>query len=152
MNDEKKLEIKRLKKYIWGRVEKREDDYIQKLNGNIKEIIYSVVDFDEEFTSYVNENRLNYSNDDEIEFIQDKIDLDYVFIELLLWFKYCFEMEKGNWAYDEAVCLNCNSGPLIFKEVKATDFMDKIVCQNCSYEMINGEKGLEKFDLQTTRV
>lgn len=87
----------------------------------------------------------NYSNDDEIEFIQKKTGFDMKFINFLLWQKYCYEMELGLWEYDIEKCIFCGDGPLLFKEISNKEFAEKIVCKNFSCEMVIGEDGLEKF-------
>ncbi len=113
------------------------------LRDNIDEIISKIVDFDEIFLDKV---MSSYSNDEEINFIKKKTGYDFNFIEKVLWQRYCFEMEKGFWEYDGDICLNCNNEQLLFREIIDIEYGEKIVCQNCGFEMVLGSEGLEEYN------
>jgi len=104
-----------------------------------------VIDYDENFIAHMNTHIQDYSNDEEIDYIINKTGYKYEFIELVLWQKYVYEMEQGLWEYDAEPCVNCGSYDLQYREVEEIDFVDKIVCEECGYEMVIGENGLESF-------
>ncbi|WP_133960345.1 hypothetical protein [Halanaerobium saccharolyticum] len=112
---------------------------------NIDEIISNIVDLDEIFLDKVIYPYSN-SNDEEINLIKIKSGHNFKFIEKVLWQRYCYEMKKGYWEYDVDVCLNCNNENLLFKEIPDTEYREKIVCQNCGYEMVIGPEGLKKYN------
>ncbi|PLX13902.1 MAG: hypothetical protein C0594_00680 [Marinilabiliales bacterium] len=74
----------------------------------------------------------------------NKTGYEYGLIELLLWQKCCYEIQ-GLWEYDAEYCIKCNSSKLLLKKVEGVDFVDKVICQECGYEMTIGERGLESF-------
>lgn len=132
----------KLKSFIIERF-KNKKNIDDNLWDNIDEIISNIVDLDEIFLDQV---IYPYSNDEEINFIKMKTGHDFNFIEKVLWQRYCYEMKKGYWEYDENVCLNCNNEKLLFKEIPDTKYGEKIVCQNCGYEMVIGPEGLEEYN------
>jgi len=131
-----------VKNFITDRMRKRKD-----INSelDIVKAVNEVIDFDEEFIDLM-ENTIGYSGDDEIGYIISKTGYEFEFVELLLWQKCCYEMMQGFWEYDAGDCIKCNSSKLLLKEVENVDFADKVVCQECGYEMIIGDDGLEPYE------
>jgi len=144
MNKEQIQVHEKMKEYILKRVLETEAHAVTNLS-NIKEKVYIAIDFDRQFISYVDENKLAYTNDDEIDYIQERTDLEYSFVDMLLNFKYCFEMENDYWQYDSEACVACNSFELFLKEATNLGFLEKVVCKNCGCEMYISENGLEKI-------
>lgn len=132
------------KKFITERFLKNRST-IKSLKVDIAEAVSKAIDADEEFVNTMCEQGCSFSNTDEMEFIRNKTGFNLDFIELLLWYKNCYEMALGMWEYDSEDCLNCGGGPLHFKEITGADYGEKLVCQECGFEMIIGEDGLEKY-------
>jgi hypothetical protein len=57
----------------------------------------------------------------------------------LAWQHYCSQMESGFCDCPSCVCPKCNDGPLRREEAPGEDFVEKLVCQNCGFEMIYTE-------------
>lgn len=77
-----------------------------------------------------------YSNDDEYDFISSKTGYSTNIVELILWQRYCYEMENDFWEYPEAECGKCGREALYLKEVENIDFADQIICKNCGEQFI----------------
>jgi hypothetical protein len=144
MNKEQIQKHEKMKEYILKRVLETEGHAVTDLT-TIKEKVYIAIDFDRQFISYVDENKLSFTNDDEIDYIQERTGLEYSFVDMLLNFKYCFEMENDYWRYDSEPCVDCNSFELFLKEATDIGFLEKVVCKNCGCEMYISENGLEKI-------
>lgn len=139
------VELSDVKKFITDRLSNRKIG-LESLKIELAEAVSFAIEADEEFIEMMIKQESNYSNDDEMAFIKEKTRLDLDFIDLILWQKNCYEMSLGMWEYDIEDCLNCEKGPLHFKEVPGKDYEDKIVCQECGFEMILGEDGLGKYN------
>ena len=138
------LDIKDMKSFVIERMRKRKD-FTSELD--IVKAVNEVIDCDEEYIGLMIKNALNYSNDDEINNIINKTVYGFKFVEILLWQKYCYEMIQGLWEYDDENCRNCNSSKLLLKEVEDVDFAEKVVCQECGYEMIMDDRGIEPYQV-----
>ena len=125
----------KIKEYITERLAKIAD--IPELKDKpINDIVSGVINADEVFLKNMDNQHRSYSNDEEIDFIKKKTDIDYHLIELVLWQRYCYEMENDYWEYPEGKCENCGSGKLYIKEVPGEDYADKIICKKCGTEYI----------------
>ena len=69
-----------------------------------------VINVDEVFLNKMDNQHRSYSNDEEIDFIKKNTDIDYQLTELILWQRYCYEMENDYWEYTEGECENCGVG------------------------------------------
>lgn len=128
-------ELGKIKEYISARLAKRGN--IPELKDKpINKIVSEVIDADEVFLKKMDNQHRSYSNDEEMDFIKKKTDIDYHLIELILWQRYCYEMENDYWEYPEGECENCGSGKLYIKEVPGKDYADKIICKKCGAEFI----------------
>ncbi len=128
-------ELGKIKEYISGIFAKRAD--IPELKDKpINEIVSGVINADEVFLKKMDNQHRSYSNDEEIDFIGKKTNFDYQLIELILWQRYCYEMENDYWEYPEGECENCRGGKLYIKEVPGKDYADKIICKKCGAEFI----------------
>lgn len=127
-------ELIQIKEYIADRIGKRNDlpDFDKKININT--IISEIIDADEAFILRMDEQGENYSNDDEYDFISEKTGYPVEIIELILWQKYCYEMENDYWQYDEGKCSKCGSSELYIREVPNEDFEDQVICKICGTE------------------
>lgn len=139
------VELSDVKKFITDRLSNRKIG-LKSLKIELAEAVSFAIEADEEFIEMMIKQECNYSNDDEMAFIKEKTRLDLDFIDLILWQKNCYEMSLGMWEYAMEDCLNCGKGPLHLKEVPGKDYEEKIVCQECGFEMILGEDGLEKYN------
>ena len=77
----------------------------------------------------------SYSDDEEHGYISQKTGIDTKLIELILWQKFCFEMENDYWQFD-GKCSKCGSSKLYIKEITNVDFADMVVCKLCETEFI----------------
>jgi len=129
-------ELIQIKKYIADRTGKRNDlpDFDKKVSVNM--IISEIIDADEVFILRMDEQGENYSNYDEYDFISEKTGYSEEIIELILWQKYCYEMEHDYWQYDEGKCSKCGSSELYIREVPNEDFEDQVICKICGTEFI----------------
>jgi len=71
-----------------------------------------------------------------MDFIEKRTDIDHDLIEMILWQRYCYEMENDYWEYTEGKCQKCGSSELYLKEVPGEDYADKIICKECGTEFI----------------
>lgn len=129
-------EIKEIKEFILGRLEKRKDlpDFQQEMN--INNVVKKIIEADEVFISKMDAQFKDHSNDDEYDFISDKTGYSIELIQLILWQKRCYEMDKDYWTYDNGNCSKCGGSELYVKEVANEDFADKIICKTCGTEYI----------------
>jgi len=128
-------ELGKIKEYISARLARRND--IPKLKDkSVNEIVSEVIDTDEVFLKKMDNQHRGYSNDEEMDFIKKKTDIDYHLIELILWQRYCYEMENDYWEYPEGKCENCGSSKLFVKEVPGEGYADMIICKECGTEFI----------------
>lgn len=67
----------------------------------IEEITSRVIDADEIFLDKMDKQGRSYSNDEEYNFIAKKTGFDTELIEIILWHRYCYEMENDYWQYTE---------------------------------------------------
>lgn len=89
-------ELGKIKEYISARLAKRTD--IPDLKDKpVNNIVSGVIDADEVFLNKMDKQHRGYSNDEEMDFIKQKTDIDYHLIELILWQRYCYEMENDYW-------------------------------------------------------
>lgn len=140
--EEKEFNLDEAKRFISLRMTNRKEEYnIRQLA--IEDAVSQAIDADEEFLNTVFENNYCYSNDDQMENIQAKTGFDMNFIDLLLWYRHCYEMYLDMWIDDSEECIECRKGVLVYKEVEGELFMEKLVCKNCKAEMVRGENGLE---------
>jgi hypothetical protein len=133
-----------MKNFVIERMKRRKD-----FNSGLDMVktVNEVVDFDEDFMALMDRTASSYSNDDEISYIINKTGYKYELIELILWQKYCYEMIHGLWRYDDEDCLSCGGSELLLKEIEDVDFAEKVVCQECGYEMIIGDRLLEPYNI-----
>jgi hypothetical protein len=128
-------ELGKIKEYISERLAKRAD--IPELKDKpVNEIVSGAINADEVFLSKMDKQHRSYSNDEEMDFIEKRTDIEHELIELILWQRYCYEMENDYWEYTEGKCKNCGSSELYIKEVPDEDFADKIICKKCGTEYI----------------
>lgn len=127
-------ELIQIKEYIADRIGKRNDlpDFDEKISINT--MISEIIDADEAFILRMDEQGENYSNDDEYDFISEKTGYSVEITELILWQKYCYEMEHDYWQYDEGKCSKCGSSELYIREVPNEDFEDQVICKICGTE------------------
>lgn len=127
-------ELINIKQYISNRLKSRNG--IPKFNKekSLDEAINDIIAFDEVFLSKIETQ--GFSNDDEHNFISERTGYTFELIELILWQKYCYEMENDYWTYDRGQCSKCGSSELYFKEVPNEDFEDKVICKKCGSEFI----------------
>ncbi len=98
--------------------------------------VRQAVDVHGEFVDRMCTEEAGYSSTDEEEHIIKNTGLSLEFVELLLWYKMCYEMEQNMWEIVGESCLYCDGGPLFEKEMPGEDFSIKTVCENCGKEMI----------------
>ncbi|HOJ11790.1 MAG TPA: DUF6155 family protein [Clostridiales bacterium] len=124
------------KTYISSRLEKRKN--LPGIDGsklNIEEITSRVIDADEIFLDKMDKQGRSYSNDEEYDFIVKKTGFATELIELILWQRYCYEMENDFWQYTEGECKKCGNNKLYLKEVPGEDYADRVVCKECGTEL-----------------
>lgn len=125
----------KIKEYISTRLAGRSD--IPELKDKpVNEIVSGAINADEVFLSKMDKQHRSYSNDEEMDFIEKRTDIDHELIKLILWQRYCYEMENDYWEYPEGKCKKCGSSELYIKEVPGEDFADKIICKKCGTEYI----------------
>ena len=133
------LNINEMKSFIVERMVTRENfDF----NIDIVKAVEEVIDHYEEFINQMHKTDAVYTNDDEMSHIVNKTGYKTEFIDRILWQKYCYEMKQGIWEYNAEECIKCKGSKMLLKEVEDTEFADKVVCQECGYEMVFGDKGL----------
>ena len=115
----------------------------EKYRENIYEMVSKLIDVDEEFLDLP----YSYTDEQEWDYIHEKTGYNYDFIRLLLWERYCYEMDIGLWEYDNDICLNCKKGPLLFKEIPNVNHTEKLICENCGCDMQIGENGVEPLEI-----
>lgn len=103
---------------------------------DINKVVSEIMDADEVFLSKMEAKGGSYSNDDEYDFISEKTGYTIEIIELILWQRYCYEMENDYWQYDQGKCSKCGSSKLYIKEVPNEDFADQVICKICGTEFI----------------
>ncbi len=128
-------EVKKLKEYITGRLEKRKELPGFGKNITLNKVVSEIIDADEVFTARMIAGGMDYSNDEEYDFISDKTGYSVELIETILWQKYCYEMENDYWEYN-GKCSKCGSSRLFIKEVPGVDFADKVFCKDCGTEFV----------------
>ena len=128
-------ELNNIKTYIVARLEKRKDLPSFGKNIALGEVVSEIVDADEVFLSRMDARSMNYSNDEEFDFIQKRTCYSEELIEIILWQKCCYEMENDYWEY-EGKCSRCGSDKLYTKEVPNVDFADQVICKECGTEFI----------------
>jgi hypothetical protein len=130
-----KEEVKNIKEYIFGRLEKRKDLTRFGKNITLGEVVSEIVDADEIFIARMDARRMDYSNDEEFDFISNRTGYSEELIEIILWQKCCYEMENDYWEY-EGKCSKCGNSKLYIKEVPNVDFADQVICKMCETEFI----------------
>ncbi|NMM63079.1 hypothetical protein HBE96_10275 [Clostridium sp. P21] len=110
-------EVKNIKEYIFGRLEKRKDLTGFYKNITLSEVVSEIVDADEVFVAKMDSRSMDYSNDEEFDFISNRTGYSEELIEIILWQKCCYEMENDYWEY-EGKCSKCGNSKLYIKEVK----------------------------------
>ncbi|MCB2312072.1 DUF6155 family protein [Clostridium tagluense] len=128
-------EVKNIKKYIFGRLEKRKDLASFGKNIALGEVVSEIVDADEVFIIRMDARCMDYSNDEEVDFISKRTGYSEKLIEIILWQKCCYEMENDYWEY-EGKCIKCGNSKLYIKEVHNVDFSDQVICKECETEFI----------------
>ena len=128
-------EVKNIKEYIFGRLEKRKDLTSFGKNITLGKVVSEIVDADQVFIARMCARRMDYSNDDEFDFISNSTGYSEELIEIILWQKYCYEMENDYWEY-EGKCSKCGNTKLYIKEVPNEDFADQVICKMCGTEFI----------------
>lgn len=128
-------EVKNIKEYILRRLEKRKD--LTRFGNNITlgEVVSEIVDADEVFIARMDARSMDYSNDEEFDFISNRTGYSEELIEIILWQKCCYEMENNYWEY-EGKCSKCGNSKLYIKEVHNVDFADQVICKMCGTEFI----------------
>jgi hypothetical protein len=120
--------------YIIRRLENRREAEGMDLDKAVNQAL----DVHGEFIDRMHDENANYSSDDERDHIIKNTDLNLEFVDLLLWYKMCYEMELNMWEFI-GDCLYCDGGPLFEKEMPGEDFSIKTVCGNCGKEMVRDE-------------
>lgn len=133
-----------LKEYVFNRM-MLNNDITSKVKKYDKKVIYNAIEADVQFIAIMDKYMKDYSNTDEMDYIFDKTGLEMELIDLLLWYKYCYEMSLDYWEYDAENCIKCSSDKLVYKEVPNVVYADYLLCKNCGCKMINGENGLEEY-------
>lgn len=128
-------ELKNIKTYIIGKLEKRKDLPSFGKNITLEHVVSEIVDSDEVFIARMDARSMDYSNDEEIDFIQNRTGYSEELMEIILWQKCCYEMENDYWEY-EGECSKCGSNRLYIKEVPNEDFSDQVICKECGTEFI----------------
>ena len=128
-------EVRNIKEYIIGRAEKIKDLTNFGKNITLSEVVSEIVGADEVFIARMDAKRMDYSNDEEFDFISNRTGYSEKLIEIILWQKYCYEMENDYWEY-EGKCSKCGNSKLIIKEVPNVDFADQVICKMCGTEFI----------------
>lgn len=128
-------ELKNIKTYIVKRLEKRKDLPSFGENNRLDHVVSEIEDADEVFITRMNARCMDYSNDEEFDFIQKRTGYSEELIEIILWQKCCYEMENDCWEY-EGECSKCGSNRLYIKEVSNEDFSDQVICKECGTEFI----------------
>lgn len=123
------------KNYIIRRLENRREAE----GMDLAVAVNQALDVQDEFIDRMHDEKANYSSDDEIDHIMKNTDLNLEFVELLLWYKMCYEMELNMWELLGEDCLYCDGGPLFEKEMPGEDYLTKTVCENCGNEMVRDE-------------
>lgn len=136
-----------MKKYITRRLASRQEGNIIE-NLDLAEAVRQSIDALEEFLEIMdNSNQVGYGTDDEVEYIIKKTGLNRPFVELLIWYKMCFEMELDMYQYVGESCIECGGSQLFEKEISMEDYGTKIVCRECGTEMVIDETDeLEKME------
>lgn len=129
-------ELTQIKEYILNRLERRNNIPNFDKKRDINKVVSEIMDADELFLSKMEAKGGNYSNDDENDFISEKTGYSIEIIELILWQRYCYEMENDYWQYDQGKCSKCGSSKLYIKEVPNEDFADQVICKICGTEFI----------------
>lgn len=134
-------------KYIISRLASRQEGNIIE-NLDLAEAVRQSIDAAGEFLEIMdNSNQVGYSTDDEMEYIIKKTGLNSSFVELLIWYKMCYEMELDMYQYVGESCLECGGSQLFEKEIPMEDYGTKIVCRECGTEMVIDETDeLEKME------
>lgn len=128
-------ELKEIKEFILPRLEGRNDLPGLDKKMKLSEVISKVIDVDELFLSKTDAQGISYSNDNEYDFIARKTKYSTELIELILWQRCCYEMDKDYWTF-EGKCKSCGSSELYIKEVPNEDFADQVICKKCGTEFI----------------
>ena len=139
------FDLDEAKKFIVKRLSTYADNYDFK-GLSISEVVEKALVADEVFLNTMDFYCLNFSDDDEIRFIEDRTDFDEELIEFLLWQRYCYEMKLGLWEYDADSCIDCGDIPLVFKENSSKSYPEKLVCENCGCEMVIDGEELVRYE------
>lgn len=132
------------RKFVIDRLREKRD-IIERLEVDIAEAVDRVLDADAAFYELMdNSEEPFFSGEDQLRFIEQETGYDRELVEMILWQQHCHQMELGRCEFPFDVCLRCGEGPLHCKEVLGEDF-EKVVCQNCGFEMMYDENGLEEF-------
>ncbi len=133
--------------YLIRRLENRPE--AQDISTDLATAVSQAVDVHGEFVDRMCTEGAGYSSDDEEEHIIKNTGLSLEFVELLLWYKMCYEMEQNMWEIVGESCLYCDGGPLFEKEMPGEDFFTKTVCENCGNEMVRDyDEQLVKLSLE----
>jgi hypothetical protein len=128
-------EVKNIKEYIIGRLEKRKDLPSFGIKITLGEVVSEIVDADKVFIARMDARSMDYSNDEEFDFISNRTGCSEELIEIILWQKCCYEMENDYWEY-EGKCSKCGNSKLYIKEVPNVEFADQVICKMCGTEFI----------------
>lgn len=104
-------------------------------NITLSEAVSEIVDADEVFIARMDATSMDYSNDEEFDFILSRTGCSEELIEIILWQKCCYEMENDCLEY-EGKCSKCGNSKLYIKEVPNVDFADQVICKICGTEFI----------------
>ncbi|MPQ31223.1 hypothetical protein E4V42_07195 [Clostridium estertheticum] len=129
-------ELKQIKEYITERLKQRNNLLDSDKKMDIINTISEIINVDKVFLSKMDAQFRDYSNDDENDFISNKTSYSMELIELILWQKYCYEMDNDYWEYGEGKCSKCGSSELYIKEVLNGNFEDQVICKMCGTEFI----------------
>lgn len=89
---------------------------------------------------------MGYSGDDEINYIVERTNLDWKFVEWVLWYRECYYMKNDMLFYDHENCVKCGSNNLRKKELEDEIMSEKIVCLDCKTEMIDDYESLKLLE------
>jgi len=96
----------------------------------MSELVSRIVTLNEQFIEKMDDERLDYTNDDEHEYIAGSTGYSKEIIELVLWFSECYQMMNGNIIYC-AKCQKCGNDELYIREEKGGLFCSFVECGKC---------------------
>ena len=120
--------LQEIKEYISARLKNRNNLPKFDVKLSIDSIICNIVEADEIFLNKMDKQHKSYSDDEEYNYISEKTGIDMHLVELILWQRFCFEMENNYWQF-EGKCSKCGSNKLYIKEIPNEDFVDMVECK-----------------------